>query len=156
MDGTGLNETSFSLSHSGCLDDSLYKSAALYLQLNEFHQLPPKTLFSRNFSKGNDFAGNQARLAKAVLEELPAQLTLFMGLKNIQPGPGRRTPVNPAMGASAPSGGPDGPPPPSYDSASSFSQPGAPPPPPPGGPQGASASAPYPPPASNPFYPSAP
>ena len=112
--------------------------------------------FCRNYTKGHDFSSNQARLAKAVLEELPAQLTLFMDLRNIKPGPGRRTPANPALCAFAPSGGPDGPPPPppSYASTSGFSQPGA--PPPPAAPQGASASAPYPPPASNPFYPTAP
>ena len=113
--------------------------------------------------KGHDFAGNQARLAKAVLEELPTQLALYMELRGIKPGPGRREP-------NASIHQPSGPPPPAYDSAASL-PPGAGAPYPPGSgapyPPGAGApyppvngapptNAPYPPPASNPFYPSAP
>jgi len=44
----------------------------------------------RDFMKGQDFGANQARLAKAVLEELPDQLTKYMELKGIKPGSGRR------------------------------------------------------------------
>merc|ERR550534_2760157 len=130
----------------------------------------------RNFTKGHDFAGNQARLAKAVLEELPSQVTLYMELKGVKPGPGRRAPPpsESAMGGDAP--------PPSYNStiapgaSSPFTAPGAPPPtsaphnaaygaPPPsqgyapyphGGAQPHQGSAPYPPPASNPYYQSGP
>ena len=88
--------------------------------------------------KGHDFAGNQARLAKAVLEELPTQLSLYMELRGIKPGPGRRQAANPPASA----------PPPAYDAAAAIAGGSA---PYPSGP-----SAPYPPAASNPFYPSAP
>ena len=127
----------------------------------------------RDFAKGNDFFANQARLAKSVLEELPGQVTLYMELKGIQPGPGRRAPPPQTASSDAPWEGMDAPPP-AYNSLGAGAPPGGPPgygaptspyapqsgaPPAPYAPQsGASfhASAPYPPPASNPFYPSAP
>lgn len=43
----------------------------------------------RDFNSGSDPLGNQARLAKAVLAEVPRQLTSFMALRGFQPGPGR-------------------------------------------------------------------
>jgi len=120
----------------------------------------------RNFTQGNDFSGNQARLAKAVLEELPSQVTLYMELKGIKPGTGRR--AAPPSAQAPPMQGMGDPPPPSYLSACSSGAPptaSAPPPPHGGAPSpyapqyGAAGSVhtmPYPPQAANPFYPTAP
>ena len=128
------------------------------------------SLIFRDYSQGFDFEGNQARLAKAVLEELPSQVSLFMEKKGIKPGPGRpsQPPSAPDLAPSAPAPATSSapkpsssdpasePPPPSYDALFMTDGPGSYP--------SSSASAPPhqpshpygPPPPQAPYYPGAP
>jgi len=109
----------------------------------------------RDFNSGHDALGNQARLAKAVLAEVPGQLTGYMRLKGYQPGPGRpeRTEPPPPTFQQATGGAPYPPQNPTDSGAAPYppqnpTDSGAAPYPPQGSapypPQGGPGSAPYP------------
>jgi len=159
----GVGDADFDAMDALDSDDALLSNGSSKAQRDIVQFVP-----FRNFFKGHDFAGNQARLAKAVLEELPSQVTLYMELRGIKPGPGRRAPPPGATAAGM------GEAPPAYDAvfASGAAAPsstgthapasqapypqGSAPYPPGSSPNSTNpyqqGSAPYPPPASNPYY----